>query len=207
MKKQFDLKHPIIGDILPEIRGVSEECINDVLKMWEVCRKAMNTFPGRNNSECNDFVLNVLHSLPNVENVWYERDNCVPDTAITGLIDFGYVASKGLYSPILCILQAKDIGIVQGRAQNYVQLLSCYDLAQKSYCRPMFMVDQTVCGVSEKQLLKNFLLCMYGVVSTVKEWIFVRFDGKEWLETDDIHITPDFKEEDKESVRQVATIL
>jgi hypothetical protein len=125
------------------------------------------------------------------------------DTVITGLLDYAYVASTGLFTPIVSIIEATDGKIVHGRAQNYVQLLSCYDLAQKSYLKLMAAKHR---GVSEKQLLKDFSLCTYGVVSSVSEWLFVRFDGKEWLETSVIPVTPNF-EADRENIKKILTIL
>lgn len=204
MQEQFSLEDPITGNILPKIHDVNQDCVDNVLTQWEKFRSKIKSFPGNNESECTHYIAVMLDSLPNVDNVRLALEYRVTDTVITGYLDYAFVTSKGLFSSVISVIEAKHVGIVKGRAQNYVQLLACYDLARKSYCK--CMADHKIPSVLEKQLLEEFPLCIYGVISTVTEWVFVRFDGKEWLETNVIFIKPNF-EDDREHVEKVLTIM
>lgn len=85
----FGLENPVIGNILPQIQDINQDCIDEVLKRRELCRRKTRLFPGKNDCECTHYIMYMLHSLPDVDNVWYERDYCVNNTVITGFLDFG----------------------------------------------------------------------------------------------------------------------
>lgn len=78
---------------------------------------------------------------------------------------YAYTPSK---IPVVYIVEAKKSDIDRGRAQLYPQLKACYEQAKNE---------------------ENWDSPIYGAISTVDRWVFVRYDGKEWVEAEPFAIT------------------
>jgi hypothetical protein len=64
--------------------------------------------------------------------------------------------------PIVYIVEARKMDMNQGRAQLYPQLKVCYELAKEE---------------------EDWNYPVFGVISTGNMWIFVKYDGKIWIES------------------------
>jgi hypothetical protein len=85
-----------------------------------------------------------------------------------GPMDIAIHAKTPSKMPVVYIVEAKKSDADQGRAQLYPQLKFCYEQgkAKEEWDHPI-----------------------YGVISTADKWIFVRYDGKRWVEAEPLAIT------------------
>ncbi len=87
-----------------------------------------------------------------------------------------------------------------GRAQNYVQLKSCYELAMNDWGQVIEDLHRRFNDQPEQ--LEKYKFYVYGIVTTAKLWVFTRFDGVNWLETNELLIS---NESDAAGVTAVLT--
>ena len=85
--------------------------------------------------------------------------------------------------PVLYIVEARKDDLFQGRAQLYLQMKVCYELAVKE---------------------KDWKHPIYGVTTTAERWIFVRYDGKDWVEARPIAIVD---VEDRDGIEAVVAAV
>jgi hypothetical protein len=182
VKRVFGLVERVVGDIIPCGLNVSQECVDNALMLWHMYNLGLKSFPGNNESEREEYVSGMILSLTKMP-IWgkigYVKRYQIKNAIIPGVLDYALVSSNVL-APVLCLTEAKDGNVTQGRAQVYVQLISCYELCETLY--RSFVVEHGIPGYDKLPFH------VYGVVSAVEEWIFVRFDGKMWLEASPMFI-------------------
>lgn len=115
----------------------------------------------------------------------------IKNASITGILDFAIIASKALFFPIVCVIKAQDHNMLQGLAQAYLQLRSCYELGKKAF------------EIGGQQNMK-YPFYFYGTVTTVKEWYFIRYNGETWVLSQPMFVK-DIN--DKDGIKQVSSYL
>jgi hypothetical protein len=70
--------------------------------------------------------------------------------------------------PVMNIVVAKESDFYLGRAQLYPQLKICYEQAR---------------------LKENWESPIFGVISTADKWVFVKYNGKQWIESEPLLIS------------------
>jgi hypothetical protein len=172
------------GDIFPDIQlSDLTDMINEVLTIW---KKRCNfiEFPGENENECEDFVKDLIISvLPLGGNLAYKLRYPVKTEEFGGPMDIAIYATTPSRMPVVYIVEAKKHNIDQGRAQLYPQLKVCYEEAKKE---------------------EKWDHPIYGVISTVNQWVFVKYDGNEWLEARSLMIA---SFDDRQGVEKVVEAL
>jgi hypothetical protein len=100
-----------------------------------------------------------------------------------GPIDIVIYAYTPSMMPVLYIVEAKKNDIDQGRAQLYPQLKVCYEQAQRK---------------------ENWEKPIFGAISTVDKWVFVKYNGKRWIESEPFLIST---YHDRNGIQRVAEAL
>ncbi len=139
-----------------------DEIVNTVMKLWKQFA-SISDF-GDKEKKCTLYIGNIIQTMLPIfsNNLHFDAEYFVKNEQFGGELDMVIHAYTPTKIPVVCIVEAKKNDINQGRAQLYPQLKICHDLAKK---------------------VENWNHPVYGVISTVKEWIFVRFDGEDWLES------------------------
>jgi hypothetical protein len=149
---------------IPDLTSV----VTRVLKTWEERSFLMN-FPGNNENECQFYAMDLVIStmLPTCRNLAIRLQYPGKDEEYGGPMDISIYAKTPSKMPVMHIVEAKKNDFNQGRAQLYPQLKVCYQLAnaKEEWGHPI-----------------------YGAISTVREWIFVKYDGVEWIEAECLQI-------------------
>jgi hypothetical protein len=174
-------KGEVFSDI-PEEK-LEAKVVDSIMQKWKELDSKMTGFPG---SSCMDgmlYISNLLQSIPIGENLRFRAQNPVDDEDYKGLSDLVVYTYNPLRIPVVYIVLAKNHDIYQGRAQLYPQLLASHELARRK---------------------ENCEYPVYGVISLVTEWIFVRFDGEEWIESDSFMVG---SVDDQTAIHRVAESL
>jgi hypothetical protein len=164
VKKMLKIKKYEQGNVFDDILSRSDiqqdnlgKLMDNVLPLWEQLAIFMRPFPGNKESKTMLYIFELMQiSMPLCSN------NLQFDFVKDQELDIVIHADTISKIPVVFIVKAKKNDLDQGRAQLYPQLKDCYELNKKEedWDHPIF-----------------------GVISTVKEWIFVRFDGKRWIES------------------------
>jgi hypothetical protein len=182
--KLLSIVRVVHGDIIPNVAiGDLSNIIGDVLSAWNK-RSLLLEFPGHNESESEDYVMDVLLSVvPHGERLAIRKRYPVKSEEYGGPVDIAVYALTPSKMPVVYVVEAKKRDVDQGRAQLYPQLKLCYELAKRE---------------------EEWENPIYGAISTVKEWVFVRYDGKKWLESQPLAITT---AHDQTGVERVVEVL
>jgi hypothetical protein len=130
-------------------------CVDDVMSSW--AKRARKTkFPGENEITREDFVMDVLISMPFSQNLRVEPRYTVHDEEFGGPLDVVVYAYTPSRLPVVCVVEAKKCDMNQGRSQLYPQLKVCHELALKE--------EKTGTIQFSEQLLP--LICGFSFVMT-----------------------------------------
>ncbi len=159
-----------------------DECVDCVLFLWGI-RAKKTDFPGENEIAREDFVKDVLNSIPFSGNLRVLPRYTICDEDFGGLLDVVVYTNTPSNMPVVYVVGAKKSDIDQGRAQLYPQLKVCHELAiqEENWNHPIF-----------------------GVISTAELWTFVRYDGKKWIESKPFLIDSAF---DRNGIQKVVESL
>jgi len=161
VKKMMRLVRPVTGDIFPQIEVLDlDACVEKVLFLWAT-RARLTGFPGDTESLREYFIIDVLLSIP-CTNLGLALQYPVGDEQFGGTMDIVLHADTPSTMPVVYVVEAKKEDMNQGRAQLYPQLKVCHELARKE---------------------ENWNHSIFGAISTAVLWIFVRYDGKKWVES------------------------
>jgi hypothetical protein len=176
--KQGDVFADISTSVPPEDL---KEVVDCIVMLWTKLTSVMGPFPGNIEKASSLYIADVMQILvPLFSNyLRLEYEHFIKDEQFGGQIDMVVHADTLSKLPVVYIVEAKKNDINQGRAQLYPQLKICHELAKKE---------------------ENWDHPIFGVISTVKEWIFVRFDGEKWLESNPFYIS---SENDRHSIEKL----
>lgn len=177
IKELLGITRIIQGQIIPDEQIPLDNLhtiTREILWKWDQ-RSSLFEFPGRNENECRDYIKDVLLS------VVPKGGNLAITTAKNKGIEIYTLTPSEM--PVLCQVETKKSDIEQGRAQLYPQLKACYELAKEN---------------------EGWDNPIYGIISTVMNWVFVRYNGKEWVELEPLAITT---AHDKSGIQNVVEIL
>jgi hypothetical protein len=157
-------------------------CVDRVLLFWEI-RAQKTGFPGVSEIDREAFVTEMLISMPFSRNLRVQSRYTIFDEEFGGPLDVVVYADTPSKLPVVYVVEAKKFDIDQGRAQLYPQSKVCHELAIKE---------------------ENWNHPIFGVITTADLWIFVRYDGKKWIESKPCFIDSAF---DRNGVQKVVESL
>jgi hypothetical protein len=159
----------IKGDVFSQITlkkfDQIENSVDKILKNWKDITATFGSgFPGENEKERQYFLMHLMISIPFESLKMHMLDPLDPDELYEeqGLTAEMYIYADPSEMPVMFIVEARKHDIDQGRAQLYPQSKICYEYAKEN---------------------ENWDHPIYGVITTLNLWIFVRYDGENWLES------------------------
>jgi hypothetical protein len=186
---------------------VTNEYVGKVVEYWTFLKKKFSEFPGLSEPIRKDYLAGMLAYLPDFDEMQLVKECLVRSVKL----DYAFVAYNYLSTPLVCIFEAKNSDLDDnGRAHIYVQLKTCYDvltsdcraLIEKFYTNQDGKKDDDSIEKKYLELVKKFPLYVYGIVTTMNLWLFVRFDGKSCMHSKKMLIED---EEDQEGIKKVST--
>ena len=188
----FRIKGIEYGNIITRKFELGNECVDQVLYFWKCLSSVFSpsSFPGENEAERKLFTGTLLSALPVWDNFTMGLDYPLKNTSISGILDFAIIAYAS-YPSIVCVNEAKDADMIQGRAQAYLQMRSCYEFSKKAF------------EVDGQQNMK-YPFYVYGIVTNVVEWDFIRYDGETWVQAETKHISSSL---DKDGIKEVLSYV
>jgi len=182
--KLLGIVRVVQGDIIPNVAiGDLSNIVCEVLSTWNK-RSLLLEFPGHNESESEDYVMDVLLSVvPHGESLGIRKRYPVKAEEYGRPVDIAVYALTPSKMPAVYVVEVKKSDVDEGRAQLYPQLKLCYELSKKE---------------------EDWEHPIFRAISTVKEWVFVRYDGKKWVESEPLAITT---AHDQTGVQRVVEVL
>jgi hypothetical protein len=164
--KRLKIIEPCTGNIFNSSSTVQldqdnlKSSVDGVLNTWSR-RSKIWRFPGYNENELMIFICDIIYYVfPINENLAILSDS--------EAIDLKVCAKNYSHAPVVYIVEAKKGDIDQGRAQLYLQLKICYEIAKQE---------------------EKWEFPIYGVISTGMIWIFIKYDGNHWVESNPILVS------------------
>jgi hypothetical protein len=187
IKELFGIVQVVQGHIIPDAPDIIPDNLQNIMQeiLWKWNQRAsLFEFPGKNEDEREDYVKDILLSVvPKGGNLAITTQYPVKNKEYGDPFDIVIYALTPSEMPVIYIVEAKMNDIEQGRAQLYPQLKVCYELAKKK---------------------ENWDNPIYGAISTVMNWVFVRYNGKKWVELEPLAVnTP----HDQAGIQKVVKVL
>jgi hypothetical protein len=159
------------GDIIPDIQVPDmSDNVTEILQKWDERYALSRRFPGDNEGEIQDYIVDILLSVLPRGKLAYR---------LKGKDSIHIYASNHLEMPIIVVIEVNMGNFDQGRSHLYPQLKNFYESS-----------------IQDKPI--------YGAISSVEKWVFVRYDGKKWLELEPLAIST---EHDQNGILRVVDIL
>ena len=156
------------GDIIPGKIELGDEYVDNIILLWKNFPTSISPSGfGMNEAEKKALILFLLSPIPVWDKFDYRMEFAFKNALVTGILDFA-VTPRGWPTPVVLLIQAKDYNVEQGFAQTYLQLQSCYELGKEEI------------RVDDQQNM-NTPFYVYGIVTTVSAWYFIRYDGAKWV--------------------------
>jgi hypothetical protein len=160
------------SNVIPEIGDLTnlDPFVKEVLHSWKnITNRSLISFPGECEQDARLFLSELLLAIPFETRIRLVNKLDVSDNEFQGKLDVAWCSNSASKIPVMLLLLGNlDEECIQlARSRMYAQLHVSKQIAVES----------------------QWNHSIYGVMTSVKEWIFVRYDGDKWTESDSMFIT------------------